>query len=267
MTKTEIINTALALIGGKSLANADTDTTPQAVSGRKFWELALNEALSAQNWNFATKRTRLKVTRTAITSVTNNGGLVRITKVSHGLVTGDRAAIEKVPCAVGSFFATRIDADTFDLQDSVFASGYSSGGTFLKIPAFGWSYQHALPSDCVKVRRVVDDPDRDMEENDTEPFRVESGFILCDLEAAFVAYTWRNETTSTYPHEFVAALSTLLASYLAQDLAGPAGRSAEIRQTYERLMLPNARGRDAREGKGDTNVNTASSELHASRFA
>lgn len=267
MTKTDIFNIALGLIGGKSLSNADTDTTPQAVSGRKFWELALNEALSAQNWNFATKRARLKVTRTAITSVANNGGLVRITKNSHGLVTDDRVAIEDVPCAVGSFFVTRIDDNVFDLQDSVYASGYSSGGTFLKIPAFGWHYRHALPSDCVKVRRVLDDPDRDMEENDTEPFRVESGFIFCDLETAFVSYTWRNETVSTYPHEFIAALSTLLASYLAQDLAGPAGRSAEIRQTYEKLMLPNARGRDAREGKGDTDVSTTQSELHNARFA
>lgn len=267
MTKTEIANIAIGLIGGKSLSNADTDTTAQAVSVRKFWELAINEALSSQPWNFASKRKRLVVSRVAISSVSNSSGAVRINATSHGLVTGDRADIQGVACASGSFFVTRIDDDNFDLQDSAYSSGYSSSGTFLKVPVFGWSFQHAVPADCVKARRVLASDAVDSEENDGEPFRIESGLILCNLETVNLMYTFRNVETATYPHEFIAAFSTLLASYLAQDLSGPAGRHNELRQSYEGLMLPNARGRDAREGHGSTpSLPSQESQLHAARY-
>ena len=65
MTQTEIANLALGLIGGKSLTDVTTDTTAQDVSVRKFYDVALKEALSAQPWNFAAKRARLTTTWTA----------------------------------------------------------------------------------------------------------------------------------------------------------------------------------------------------------
>lgn len=70
-----------------------------------------------------------------ITGAADNGsGLIRITDANHGLVTGDSVHIEAV---IGTTEAngdwdniTVIDADTFDLVDSVFTNAYVSGGSW-----------------------------------------------------------------------------------------------------------------------------------------
>lgn len=75
-----------------------------------------------------------KPTTGTITGAADNGsGLIRITSTSHGLPTGARVTITGVVGtteANATWTITRIDADTFDLQDSTFANAYSSGGTW-----------------------------------------------------------------------------------------------------------------------------------------
>lgn len=68
-----------------------------------------------------------------ITGAANNGsGLIRITSVGHGAVTGDFPTIADVggvPNATGTRQITRITADTFDIVGSTWAGAYTSGGT------------------------------------------------------------------------------------------------------------------------------------------
>lgn len=68
-----------------------------------------------------------------ITGAANNGsGLIRITSVAHGYVTGDKIKIASVTGtteANGFWTVTKIDADHFDLQASTFVNAYVSGGT------------------------------------------------------------------------------------------------------------------------------------------
>lgn len=73
-----------------------------------------------------------------ITSAVDNGsGLVRITSTAHGLVTDDGAYIENMvgvtsPNAKG-WLITRIDDNTFDLQNSTFSGTYTSGGDWVEV--------------------------------------------------------------------------------------------------------------------------------------
>jgi hypothetical protein len=73
-----------------------------------------------------------------ITNTADNGsGLIRITINGHGYTTGDEVNIPApgpggVAAAVGQWIITVIDANNFDLQGSVFAGGYTSGGTCLR---------------------------------------------------------------------------------------------------------------------------------------
>jgi hypothetical protein len=67
-----------------------------------------------------------------ITGAVNAAGLIRITSAAHGFSTGNVVDISGV---VGTTEANRtgwtitvIDANTFDLQGSVFANAYISGG-------------------------------------------------------------------------------------------------------------------------------------------
>jgi hypothetical protein len=69
----------------------------------------------------------------AVTGAANNGsGLIRITVVGHPLATGDIVRVQNVggvPNATGIRTVTKIDADHFDLQATVFVGAYTSGGT------------------------------------------------------------------------------------------------------------------------------------------
>lgn len=69
----------------------------------------------------------------AVTGAANNGaGLIRLTVAGQNFTTGDRPQILNVggvPNANGYFVVTVIDATHIDLQASLFAGAYTSGGT------------------------------------------------------------------------------------------------------------------------------------------
>ena len=254
MTETEIANLAISLIGGKSLTSLDSDNTPQAISCRKWFDAARDEALASHAWNFAMKRWRNVLTWTAFSGVAladNGSGLIRVTASSHGLSTGDRIHIkevEGVTGANGTWYVTVINSNTFDLQDSTFTGTHTSGtGSWLKAPLFGWDYQHTLPADNL---RIVNVNGYEANENDSIPFAVELGKLLCDESTITVRYVYQNTTTTEWSQHFINSFSMLLASYIAQDLTGPAGKGAELRSRFEQLISPQAKTHDARQGKG-----------------
>ncbi|WP_191082742.1 hypothetical protein [Roseococcus microcysteis] len=67
-----------------------------------------------------------------ISAVADNGtGLVRVTRTAHGYVTGDVVTVENVsgvPGANGTFTATVINANSFDLVGSSFSGAYINTG-------------------------------------------------------------------------------------------------------------------------------------------
>ncbi len=81
-------------------------------------------------------------TPVAITNVTNNGsGLIRITSTAHGLATGIPVIINGVggvTAANGGWWSVNvIDANTYDLNGSVFSGTYTSGGTGVHAKQYG----------------------------------------------------------------------------------------------------------------------------------
>ncbi len=78
-----------------------------------------------------------------ITDTANNGGLLRITDVAHGLVTGDIVSINGLATAAQNDVTviTRIDDDTFDCQDITFVTIDETGtwqmGAYLLTPTGG----------------------------------------------------------------------------------------------------------------------------------
>ncbi len=69
---------------------------------------------------------------TTITGAANAAGLIRITDVAHGYLSGDVVTIANVAGtteANGTWAITVITANTFDLLGSTFANAYTSGGT------------------------------------------------------------------------------------------------------------------------------------------
>jgi hypothetical protein len=72
-------------------------------------------------------------TSTAITSTANNGaGAIRVTATNHGWKTGDKVDVAGVtgsPNALGTWSVTRVSANAFDLNGSVFDSNGTGGTT------------------------------------------------------------------------------------------------------------------------------------------
>jgi hypothetical protein len=254
MTETEIANLALSLIAAKEMTAMDSDATQQARVCRKWFDAARDEALASHPWNFATKRARLTLTWAALSGVAladNGAGLLRVTATAHGLTTGNRIHVQDVegcPAANGTWYITRIDADTFDLDDSVFSGSHTSGtGEWILAPLFGWNYQHTKPADCLRVNKVNG---LEGNEEDSERYAVEGSKILCDADEILLSYVFQETATANWPQEFINAFALVLASYIAQELTGPAGKAAELRAQFERMIGPAAQQKDARQGKG-----------------
>ncbi len=271
-TKTEIANLALTHLGARQLTDVDADTTPQALVARQWFVIAAQEALKSHPWNFAIARERSTVTFTALAGAAladNGSGEFRVTAVAHGLVTGDRIQMREVDGIVspnGQWYATRIDADNFDLDDSVYAAGYTSGtGEFVKIPKFDWSFQHTLPTGCLRVLKI--NGDSGGLKDDSDDFSVEQGLILCHSETANITFIKDlSASPASWPSDFVNAFSFLLASYMAQNLAGPAGQAQALRGMYEAQIAPMVKTRDAREGRKPRTLPFADSQLLQARY-
>lgn len=250
MTETEIANLAISLIGGKSLTALDTDASAQAISCRKWFDTARDEALIAHPWNFAMKRARLEVEWDTISNVTNASGLIQITHTSHGFNTGDRVRVRNVlgvTAANGDWTITKVDVHNYTLNESVFSGSYTSGGQATKVPEFGWNYFLALPGDLLALRNVNG---KEGNENDSKEHAVEGGLLLLDDEQALIRYTYQVTDTTLWAADFINAFALLLASYIAPDLKGSGESSVGLRQQYEGLLAPKAKSNDAKQGKG-----------------
>jgi len=261
-TAHEIANLAIAHLGGRALTSLQNDSTQQAASIRKWWNpeavtpvyTALDETLRAHPWNFATARKRQTITYQTLagSAVTNQGGLIKITFTSHGYVTGDRIYVKDVQgvtVANGQWYVTRIDANNYTLDGSVFAGTYTSAtGSVVGIPQFAYDFQHTPPTDC--LRPISINADGGQNEDDGSDFLLEKGMILCDDETINLKYIQRITDITKYPADFVTAFSYLLASYIASDTAGSSGRAIELHQFFTKAAAPPAKARDANEGKG-----------------
>lgn len=274
-TATEIANLAIAHLGGRALTTLSTDTTQQAASVRKWYNpdagtpiyTALDEVLRAHPWNFATARKRQTVTYYDVTDVVSSGGLIKITDESHGIHTGQRVYIKDVggvTAANGQWYVTRVDADEFTLDDSVFAGTYTSGGKFAKIPAFDWDFQHTPPDDCLRVISI--NAGGGQMEDAGADFTFEKGLILTDEETINLKYIQRITDVTEYPADFVTAFSFLLASYIAQDTQGASGQAQQMRQFFEKAVAPPVKARDSNEGKARRIPPFNDSQIVSARF-
>ena len=82
----------------------------------------------------ATSRTQTLLSG-VVTGTANQGGLIRVTSVAHGMSNGDYVTIASVGGTVeanGEWVLTGVAANTFDLVGSAYANAYTSGGTWAR---------------------------------------------------------------------------------------------------------------------------------------
>ena len=89
-------------------------------------------------------------------------------------------------------------------------------------PAFEWSYQFQLPSNCLKLLYVGDAYGYDY------PYKLENNKILAEYDVLYIRYTKQVEDTNDMDVLFRAALSAFLTTHLTTALG--------VKEEYEKCL-------------------------------
>lgn len=105
-----------------------------------------------------------------------------------------------------------------------------------------WLYAYALPSDCLRARRILrpgsqmtvfvqDEYQYQTDDNDSTTFEIEGAVLYSNEPDAVLVYTRDMTDTTRFPPSFTTALSYLLSSYLA----GPILKGSEGTKTGDAM--------------------------------
>ena len=111
-------------------------------------------------------------------------------------------------------------------------------------PAFEFSFQYTLPSDCLRVLQMED---LDM------IYKIESGKLLTDESPAKILYVSRVEDVNLFDSMFVEALSARISAESAVTLAESNSLYQNMMEMYQRKIL-DARSMDAQESGGQDEI-------------
>jgi hypothetical protein len=109
-------------------------------------------------------------------------------------------------------------------------------------PVYQFAYRYSLPSDCLRVLSVYNDPE----------YQIEGKFLVTDLDDVYILYVADIDD----PNQYIPALREVLSLYIEAKLTYAATESTSKEQAawgrYEAALV-RARGIDAREGTPTNN--------------
>lgn len=117
------------------------------------------------------------------------------------------------------------------------------------VPAWGYEFLYALPSDCLRVLNVEGEPD-----SFTDPYKIEGRYIATDAAAPLnIRYIAQVTDPAQWSPLFVDALVTRMAAEGAFHFTGSTAREAQLTERYKEVVA-NARRYDAQEGTPESIV-------------
>lgn len=118
------------------------------------------------------------------------------------------------------FYTTARDEVLRDIEWS-FTTKFATLALVSSNPTEEWDYSYRVPSDCLKVRRLLSGV-RNPGQNSRAPYAIvrdsAGTLIYTDERNAMLEYTLRNEDENQFPADFVMAFSYKLAFYIAPRL-------------------------------------------------
>lgn len=88
-------------------------------------------------------------------------------------------------------------------------------------PAFGWAYAFVLPVDFIRCISITKD-------GSFSDFRIEGSRILCDENAVYLKYVFRNDEPPTYDAGLINCITLSMAKALSYQLSDNASLRQEI---------------------------------------
>lgn len=206
VTSLDIANSALIKLGERTISALSDQTAPAQAANTRI-EFCRRAVLRTHPWNFAVRRATLSLNN--ITGIADNGGgLCRVTSALHGFSSSNKVSISGVRGtseANGTWTITVIDPNTFDLIGSSFVNTYIDGGVVGLAAEYGWTFQHLLPTNCLRLLIINTDEDR---------WRIEGRYILSNESSLQIKYIVDHTDYDTMDSLFHEAL----AAYLAWDI-------------------------------------------------
>jgi hypothetical protein len=243
----DIVNQALMMLGDDPLTSAQltANTVRRAIIANQFYSTVRDATLFEHPWNFATKRTILyayELPAETLTLAAQTGTGVNFTTGGDVFESADVG--REIRAASGAGKATIVtftgaaDIDV-DITENFGAASYAADAwrLYYPFPEWGPSRQIAVPSDCLRVWRL--DENRD--------YQVEQGYIVLSQDTLNCRYTRQETDVTTYTFPFVLALSGHLAAVMAEPITGQEKKAVHFSKLYE-IRLNRAKTLDAQEG-------------------
>ncbi len=254
LAELDVVNMALRMLGDDALTSAEyaAATIRRAAIADEFYDTTLDATLAEHPWNFATKRATLYsytepaatltpgagATTVDTTGVTFTAGSAVFASTDVGRQIVNRESGGTGKATITGFTSTTVVTATIDEAfDNLTAIASGDWRLYYAYPAWGYSRAVAVPSDCLRVWRIEDNPD----------YRVVGAYLHVNGDQFNVEYI-RQETDHTlFPFQFVKALATHLASILAEPITGQEKKAEHFMKLYEH-RLARAKSLDGQEG-------------------
>lgn len=95
-------------------------------------------------------------------------------------------------------------------------------------PSWGFSYQHQLPNDLLRLIEVLD--------LSTDDYQIENNRILCDSDLIYIRYLQQVTDPNQYDAMFVNAVSTAMALEMCESLTQSNTKKQLLADEYEMVM-------------------------------
>lgn len=163
---------------------------------------------------------------------------IALSNIGHGKTISSLTEASEEARACNEFYDICLEATLRD-----FKGGFSKKNKVLQLveedPSSEWAYAYRYPNDSLEILRIVSG-NRNETEDVKIPYEVfsddQGSLIYTDQENAECEYIYNNTNTSSYPSDFVLALSFRLAAYLAPRLTG-ADRFKLRQENYQAYMI------------------------------
>ncbi len=224
ITKTNIANQTMIMLGGLLITDVDTDSNKRATTLKELYDVKRRYLLRKYWWKFATKRIQLVPIEYTLSfdaqTVAFTVGLV----VSGATGEGTIAHILKTSDTAGILYLTDVTTGFVDdetITDSGSGSADANGVEAAASVLNEFDYIYALPSDYIQLRELYPD---------YLDYRLEANFILSGESSTLdIKYTY----DVTDPNEFDAMFVEAFAALMAKEAAI---RLTDSKRTYKAMI-------------------------------
>ena len=271
VTKLQVSNLALSLIGAKNITTFGETTTEEGKRISAVYDYTRDEVLEEHPWKFAQKRVVLvDMTRTAqddwatatayaVDDVVYDPTLTKyyiclVAHTSTTLFATDLASVYWV------LYTDWVTSTVYDKGDTVYNTGveyaclvnHSSGTFATDLTALDWvatelvidqddevTNVYYMPTDFLRLTKI----------SDTDAaYEIVGTRLLSDTASLKMKYTYSNDDPLTYSPKFVVALASRLAAEICFNLTQSANKAKDILTRYEGIDLLRAMASDSAQG-------------------